>query len=69
MDDIKLKKAASKRLRHTFRTANTQCVKALPSANIPTSWISDMYIYFEPTIKEEIKTYLVRRLGIKTRND
>ena len=55
MDDIKLKKAASKRLRRAFKIANIQCVNALPSANTIASWIEDIHTYFEPRIKEEIQ--------------
>jgi hypothetical protein len=56
MDDIKLRKAASKRLRCAFAIANVQCVNALSkSSTTIATWIEDIHTYFEPTIIEEIK--------------
>jgi hypothetical protein len=56
MDDIKLRKAASKRLRRAFKIANIQCANAFPKLSLTiASWIKEMYIYFEPTIIAEIR--------------
>jgi hypothetical protein len=56
MDDVKLRKAASKRLRRAFRIANKQCINALPRSSTTTaSWIEEMYTYFEPVVIEELK--------------
>jgi hypothetical protein len=56
MDDIKLRKAALIRLCCAFKIANKQCVNALPKSYLTiATWIEEIYIYFELTIKEEIK--------------
>ena len=57
MDDVKLRKAASPRLRRAFKIANKHAANALPkSSSTLATWVEDMHRYFEPTIIEEIQT-------------
>jgi hypothetical protein len=59
MDNVKHRKAASARLKRAFKIANMQCVKALPEYHgSVASWIHEIFEYFEPEIKEEIRTAL-----------
>jgi hypothetical protein len=56
MDNIKSRKAASPRLKRAFKITNMQAANALPSShNIIESWINEIFYYFKPEIKEEIK--------------
>jgi hypothetical protein len=57
MDNIKYRKAASKRLQRAFRITNAEASKALPTLpSIVAAWIHDIFVYFEPKIIEEIRT-------------
>jgi hypothetical protein len=57
MDNIKHRKAASKRLQRAFRIANAKASKALPTLPlIVAAWIHYMFAYFKPEIIKEIRT-------------
>ena len=57
MDNVKARKACSIRLKRAFKIANTQAVPAIPKHhNTLHNWIRDMFKYFEPEVKEEIRT-------------
>ncbi len=57
MDNIKLRKACSVRLKRAFKIANLQAANAIPSSHrIAGSWIEQMFTYFEPEVQEEVRT-------------
>lgn len=54
-DNIKHRKACSKRLKRCFQIANVQAANAIPeSASTVETWIHDLYTHFEPGIRLEI---------------
>ena len=56
MDNIKIKKAASKRLKRAFKIANMQAADSIPlSGSTINTWISKVFQYFEPTVIDEIR--------------
>lgn len=56
MDNVKIRKATSKRLKRAFKIANQQAANALPaSGNTINTWIQDMFQYFEPEIINEVQ--------------
>jgi hypothetical protein len=56
MDNVKIRKAISKRLKRAFKIANQQAANALPaSGNTVNTWIQDMFQYFEPEIIKEVE--------------
>ncbi len=56
MDNVKFRKASSVRLRRAFKIANLQAAKAIPSsASTASSWIDQMFQYFEPEVQEEVR--------------
>ena len=56
MDNIKIRKAVSQRLRRAFKIANGQACKAIPkSDHTINAWITEMFLSFEPHLIEEIK--------------
>jgi len=57
LDNVKHRKACSARLKRAFKIANIQAVSALPKHHdTMASWIDEMFEYFEPEVKEEIRT-------------
>jgi hypothetical protein len=61
LDNIKIRKATSRRLRRAFKIANNEACKAIPlSDKTVNSWITDMFLYFEPELIAEIKGALSR---------
>jgi hypothetical protein len=57
MDNVKIRKALSKRLKRAFKIANQQAADSIPvSGNTINSWIKSMFNYFEPKIQEEVRT-------------
>jgi hypothetical protein len=55
MDNIKHRKASSKRLLRAFQIANIQAANAFPtSGTTVATWIHDMFTYFEPIVIEEV---------------
>jgi fructose-1,6-bisphosphatase len=56
LDNVKHRKACSTRLKRAFKIANIQAVSALPKHyNTIASWIDEIFDYFEPEVKEEIR--------------
>jgi hypothetical protein len=54
LDDVKHKKAASKRLKRCFRIANTQAADNIPVGNTVGNWVHDLFDHFEPEIIKEV---------------
>jgi len=57
LDDVKHRKAASRRLRRCFKIVNIQAVDAFPNSHrTVATWIHELFNHFEPEIIEEIRT-------------
>jgi hypothetical protein len=54
MDDVKHRKAASKRLKRCFKIANMQAAESLPANKTVGNWIHEMFEHFEPDIIQEV---------------
>ena len=56
IDNIKHRKAASKRLVRLFKLANREAAAVVPESHVTCeNWVYEMFIYFEPLIIDEIK--------------
>ena len=56
-DNVKHRKAASKRLKRCFIIANKDAANAIPdSYSTVKNWIYKLFVYFEPQIIEEIRS-------------
>jgi hypothetical protein len=54
MDNIKHRKAVSKRLKRVFKIANIQAASLIPHYSTVTDWIHELFEHFEPDIINEI---------------
>ena len=54
LDNVKHRKAASKRLRRAFKIANIQAASSLPGRITVTRWIHELFEHFEPVVIQEI---------------
>ena len=54
LDNVKHRKAASKRLKRAFKIANIQAASSIPHHSIVADWIHELFEYFEPDIINEI---------------
>jgi hypothetical protein len=54
LDNVKHRKAASKRLKRAFKIANLQAASSLPSHTTIGNWIHELFEHFEPIIIREI---------------
>lgn len=56
LDNIKHRKATSRRLLRLFKIANADAAAAIPQSHTTIeNWIHNYFEHFEPTIKEELK--------------
>jgi len=56
LDDVKHRKAASKRLKRCFCIANMQAADSMLVRSTITNWIHDMFEHFEPDIIVKVAT-------------
>ena len=54
LDNVKHRKAASKRLKRAFKIANIQAASSIPGHAIISEWIHELFAHFEPVIIREI---------------
>jgi hypothetical protein len=54
LDNVKHRKAASKRLRRAFKIANIQAASSLPGRATVSNWIHQLFEHFEPVVIHEI---------------
>jgi hypothetical protein len=54
LDNVKHRKAASKRLKRAFKIANMQAANSIPSSRTVGNWIHQLFEHFEPVIIREI---------------
>ncbi len=54
LDNVKHRKAASKRLKRAFKIANIQAASSIPSSTTIAGWIHELFAHFEPVIIREI---------------
>ncbi len=56
LDNIKHRKASSKRLVRLFKIANKEAAAAIPTSHVTIeNWVHELFKHFEPTIIEEVK--------------
>jgi hypothetical protein len=54
LDNVKHRKAASKRLKRAFKIANSQAASSVPSPRSIANWIHELFDHFEPVVIREI---------------
>jgi hypothetical protein len=54
LDNVKHRKAASKRLKRAFKIANIQAASSIPHHSTVADWIHELFEHFEPDIINEI---------------
>ena len=54
LDNVKYRKAVSKRLKRAFKIANIQAASSIPGYVIISEWIHELFAHFEPVIIREI---------------
>lgn len=55
-ENVKHRKAASRRLKRCFILANKDIANALPTSHVTVeSWIHELFTYFEPQVIEEVR--------------
>jgi hypothetical protein len=54
LDNVKHRKAASKRLKRVFKIANIQAASSIPHHSSIANWIHELFEHFEPDIINEI---------------
>jgi hypothetical protein len=54
LDNVKHRKAASKRLKQAFKIANIQALSSIPTRPTVTTWIHELFEHFEPVVIREI---------------
>ena len=54
LDNVKYRKAVSKRLKRAFKIANIQAASSIPGHAIISEWIHELFAHFEPVIIREI---------------
>jgi hypothetical protein len=54
LDNVKHRKAVSKRLQRAFKIANIQAASSLPDRITVTRWIYELFEHFEPVVIQEI---------------
>ena len=54
LDNVKHRKAVSKRLKRVFKIANIQASSSIPNHKTVSTWIYELFKHFEPVIIREI---------------
>jgi hypothetical protein len=54
LDNVKHRKAASKRLKRAFKIANMHAASSIPSSLSIVTWIHELFEHFEPVVIHEI---------------
>ena len=54
LDNVKHRKAVSKRLKRAFKIANIQAASSIPGHAIISEWIHELFAHFEPVVIREI---------------